>query len=241
VRYWTWLNPKSKYGKGAIMVMELIGYIMAFWEFIQSWIFPLIWTIIGVVIGELAVFSYLEARKRPKIVIGILKKENKLGFCVSVEKRTIKDARVRCNGINYPWENGTNIERKDLYVGDNPSSFFPYQVSAEFIDDVSKVTRWSIRENEKSGGVSIAVKEIITQKIVFNSVCQIPKDATLMHVFADYAETPAFIASIRIIGEGIEETRDYPLRVGLKGLTIGAIKEGKPLMDYVTYGFELKK
>jgi hypothetical protein len=50
-----------------------------------------------------------------------------------------------------------------------------------------------------------------------------------------------FNASIRIIGEGVEEKRDYSLNVGLNSLIVPAIKEGKPLMDYVSLSFALKK
>jgi hypothetical protein len=50
-----------------------------------------------------------------------------------------------------------------------------------------------------------------------------------------------FIASVRIIGEGVEERRDYSLNVGVDGHVVSAIREGRPLMDYVSYSFALKK
>lgn len=51
----------------------------------------------------------------------------------------VKDARVRCNDKTYSWveENGQTIERKDLYVGDVPSKFFPFEGSLEYREDVT--------------------------------------------------------------------------------------------------------
>lgn len=65
------------------------------WEDFLSPIYTLFLTIIGVVIGEVALYTYLRARERPKDIIDTAHKEDKLGFSVSVRRKMIKDAGVR--------------------------------------------------------------------------------------------------------------------------------------------------
>ncbi|MGD0029391.1 MAG: hypothetical protein ABSC91_10685 [Candidatus Bathyarchaeia archaeon] len=161
---------------------------------------------------------------------------------MSVERNMIRDARVRCNNINYFWEDRTRLERKDLYVGDAPCSFFPYRVNVEYVSHISENSGWTHEEESRlSGGVLITVKEMTTQKTVHIEGHPIPKNFTTPVVFARSPSEPIFNASIRIIGEGVEEKRDYSLNVGLDSLIVPAIKEGKPLMDYVSISFALKK
>jgi len=109
---------------------------MAFWND------PLILTLLGiagVLIGNFMISRYMEARKKPKFVIETLQREDKLGFSVSVKRGLVKDAKVQCNSIDCHWENGDNVtERKDLYAGDDPSSFFPFQVNLEYKKDLEK-------------------------------------------------------------------------------------------------------
>jgi hypothetical protein len=222
--------------------MSPIGYAGAFWESFPSPIYWAILTIIGVVIGGLAVYYLLRVRGKPRLFIQTLVKGDNLGFGVSVERNMIKDARVRCNDINYFWEDGTRLERKDLYVGDAPSSFFPYRVNVEYVNHISEHSKWTYEDETRfSGGVLITVKEMATQKTVHVEGHPIPKNVMTPVVFARSPKEPIFDASIRIIGEGVEEKRDYSLNVGLNSLIVPAIKEGKPLMDYVSFSFELKK
>ena len=205
-------------------------------------------SIIAVVIGEMAVYELLKTRGKPKININALCKFGKLGFSVSVEKKMVKDARVRCNNISYDWEtlkdkNSTSsVSRKDLHVGDTPSTFFPYQVTMEFMEDFSKYLKVIVPEGETEfiGAISIKVAERTTLKTVYDFVLAIPTHTTWVAMLANYTREPAFVASIRLIGEGIEEVRDYACYLKLKRLNI-PIKEGKPVMDYISYSFELKK
>jgi hypothetical protein len=215
---------------------------MAIWDSLQSSLYDLILTIIGVVIADLAVATFLARRGKPKIAIDTVREGDKLGFKVSVDRRTIKNARVRCNNMSYDWKVEPSGETgyKDLLVGDEPSSFFPFQVSADYGN-----TKVKFQVNQQTVGpynaVLISVKEITTQKNILRNVIPISKEMASFFYFAPYADEPHFDVSIRIIGEGIEEVKDYSLHVGLNSLSIPIIKEGKPLMDYISYSFELKK
>jgi hypothetical protein len=61
----------------------------------------------------------------------------------------------------------------------------------------------------------------------------VPKNVKTPFVFAPYAGN-LFSASVRIIGESLEEKRDYSLNVGLNSYIVSAIRESRPLMDYVS-------
>ena len=219
-------------------IMSPIAYA-DFWESFLPTIYSLVLIIIAVVI----VYYILRARGKPVVVTKTLVKGDNLGFGVSVERKMIKDARVRCNNISYAWEDGAKLERKDLGVGDAPSSFFPYQVAVEYVDDISKDPKWNYDKTEgmePCGGVLITVKEITTRETVHVCGYPIPKNVKTPFVFARNARD-LFSASVRIIGEGVDERRDYSLNVGLDSPIVSAIREGKSLMDYVSYSFALKK
>jgi hypothetical protein len=203
--------------------------------------------IFGVVIGVVTLVLFevlLRYWKKPKITITTSRKEKKLGFSVSVDKQMIKDARVRCNGKSYSWEDETEEKRRDLYVGDDPSSFYPYRINSEYLDDASNYTRVAPLEKtiSISGWVLITVKEIASQETVFQCAYPIPQLPVLtsVEIYARHHPLPRFNVAIRIIGEGVEEKRDYSLILGLKDLNI-PVKEGKPLMEYVSVNFELEK
>jgi len=216
--------------------------------FSQSWAI-LVGIFIGVVTVLLAeiIVNYL---KKPKLIFDVVNVENNVGISVSVQRKTIKDARVRCNNISYPWfsisKEGTKIEteKKDLYVGDIPSVFFPYQASVEYVRNINtpQYNRYFLTKqplNEPCEGIVITVKEKITQKQVYNVAYSIPEHLKYMTVFAKYTIEPVIKASVRIIGEGMEEEKDYSLSIGLNNMNV-PMRDGKPAMDYISFGFELK-
>jgi len=218
-------------------------------DFLSS-IYALILTVIGVVIGEVAVYSILEARKKPKFDIQPASKINCVfGFSVSMIKKNVMNARIRCNKKVCLWEDekGGKIEKKDLMAGDAPSFVFPFQGTVEYIEDISKIPHyWSIgKEDSIQAGILVKVKNVDTGEVIYTDGVAIPKHTSTgantasMHFFG-YQKEPHFDVSIIIIGEGIEEKRNFLARVTLKNLNIPVIKEGKPLMDYVSCAFELK-
>ncbi len=99
---------------------------------------------IAVVVGSLAVYYLLKAREKPKVIINTCRKTTEdtqnrrvsdLGFAVSVKRRMVKDARIRCNGKKCSWieEDGQIVERKDLDIGDVPAQFFPFEGTLEYL------------------------------------------------------------------------------------------------------------
>jgi hypothetical protein len=211
--------------------MYPIGYSIL--SFFQSATYDLIITIIGVVIADLAVAIFWARKGKPKITITSATSGNNMGFDVSVKGHSVKSARPRCNNISYPWkEDETESNSKDLIVGDDPSSFFPFQANIEPVDDVSKCEKSVVKGKQESGkGVLVTVKEIKTEKIVYSDAISIPTDAGGLYVFALASSPWFFDVSIRIIGEGIEEVRDYSLQIRFTNLAIPTIEEGKPLKD----------
>jgi hypothetical protein len=222
--------------------MYPIGYALFSLGDLLSPLYDLLITVVGVVIAELALYKYMRAMERPKIVIGTARQGNNLGFSVTVRRKMIKDARVRCNNMNYVWEDEGKPERKDLFVGDTPSLFFPFQMSMKYVDDISNYPYWSSNGQKLVGnGILTTVTETKTQETVYEMCTAIPEGVVTMIVLGQYMNEPSFNATVRIIGEGIEEVKEYFLHLGLNSLVIPAIREGKPIMDFVQCSFELKK
>jgi len=203
----------------------------------------IITSIIGVVIAELALYRYFKNREKPKITITTIQKDNKLGFNVSADRRMIKDARVRCNNVNYRWENeeeNSKLDRKDLFVGDAPSVFYPFCIEIKFVKDLKRYFRYAF-EGAENEGIVVSLTDLKTENIVFQEAYAIPQGSKSMLVLGQYSKENSMDLSIRIIGEGIEEVKDYSLHVGLSNLIIPLIKDGEPEMEHVTCSFMLKK
>lgn len=213
----------------------------------QSW-----GIIVGIAIGVVSFVLaevLMSSLKKPKLVIEVSNTaSNRLGFFVYVRKKSVKDATVRCNNIRCDWEkeDGTKCEKVDLRIGDPPVAFYPYVSSAQYVEKLESLYGFANilfqgKEEEQSGAVLILVKEIATNKIVYNIAFAIPKNMPAISYLGMWTDKPSFKTSIRIVGERIEEESDYVLQVGLNNALIHPIKEGKPLMDYIIWGFEVKK
>jgi hypothetical protein len=224
-----------------IPFLSLVDALSQFWGYIVE----LIVTVVGLLIAE-HLYSLI---KKPKIYITPITKGDRLGFSVSVEKKMVKDARVRCNNRTYMWENGEARERKDLHIGDEPSSFYPYSVNSKYLKDASDYTHLTVDGAKTVGYLLTTIIELYV-KIVFQCAYPIieatasPETTASPFESLEVKASPPYYspihASIRIIGEGIEEKRDYSLAIGLKNLKI-PIKEGKPSVEGVSYNFELVK
>jgi hypothetical protein len=234
--------------------MYPIGYALLSLEDFLSSIRDLVLTIIAVVIGEVALYTYFRARERPRIIIGFASgrgpEMRNMEFDISVKRHTVKNARVRCNNISYPWTEGdAEVDCKDLFVGDEPSSFFPFHASTEYVDDVTKYgspLAHALNKGKKDSnkGVLVTVREVKTEKIVYSEVYPFPIDAFGLWIIAKTTErarnlATKFDVSIRIIGEGIEEVKDYSLQIRLKFLHVPVTEPGEPKMDDIDCSFEL--
>jgi hypothetical protein len=237
--------------------------LMTVWDVLLDHLDQLILTIIGVVIGGLLIEHYSLSRRSPKIIIEPLQREDKLGFSVSLKKGQIKDARVRCNTIPYSWENietkypwdswknkddkVKSVERKDLCVGDEPSSFFPLQVNLEYKKDLYKFLKENYpnqefpETKEPIDGMNITVQQLKTPWI-FSFHYPFPKEFTINK---DLFSHQQFLinAEIRIIGEGIDEIIDYPEKffIELSNMNLAAIRSGAPPKEELHYFFKMKK
>jgi len=141
-------------------------------EFIASNIEEFTLVVVGSVLAGLILYPLLRNLEKPKFYFETFSTGDKLGFKVSVERRdVIKDARVICNNVMYPWiEEDKEIPRRDLFTGDiTPCVFFPYQVSWDYVDEISLPTRNDriIIKRPSDVQILLTIKEIPSQKIVF--------------------------------------------------------------------------
>ncbi|MDG6902693.1 MAG: hypothetical protein JRM80_12150 [Nitrososphaerota archaeon] len=164
--------------------------------------------IIAIVIAELVIYRYAERRTKAKFVIFPSWGSGKIGFAVGVRNKTVKDARVRYWGSSWEpmevmWENrdGTQEERKTLYVGDEPARFYPFK---------TKVTHERIEGHDR---IDVSVQEIFSPyRSVYSKRMDVPLDSpNFAFEFKEQGERYPYRASIRIVGEGAEEVKDYDL------------------------------
>jgi hypothetical protein len=215
-------------------------------DYIINNAFIIITTLIVGVLSAFIAGVLLTHWKKPKLLIEAdNRKEGKLGFSVCVQNKEVKNATVSCNKIKYQWEKdeGIKTDKVDLRVNDDPISFYPFDVTAQFSEDLSNARFWDIGSNEIKkylGAVSLVITEPTDRRIVYRSNYAIPYGAKSLVVFAPWNLDDVFTVRLRIVGEGLEEESDYVLRVGLRNLTIHPIVDGKPLMEYLLWAFEVK-
>lgn len=221
-----------------------------------------------------ALSNYLH---KPKIIIETVSKKiedtnnrriSDLGFVVSVKRKMVKDARVRCNGKEYSWvgEKDDTVERKDLYVGDIPSKFFPFEgtleylenVTVEYLKNTSKLPsnyHWAFFADKKhkpllglsNKGVLMTLRDKVTKEtILSNGIVlprfeELPKDFHAWDVQAslNVNRLKTFDVSIRLIGEGIEEEKDYVMSLSFYALNMSVI-EDKLALNQIKVNLNLK-
>jgi len=133
-----------------------------------------------------------------------------LGFGVAIDQgKELDDAYVRLNGKIYPWyENGKTKDKTELLVGDEPSWFFPYYISLDYIEDIYKYPNPSSvikREEPSNHGLVFTVQDLDTVtntagKIVFSQRFVMPKNTSAFNLGLNRLITKI---SIKLIGRGI--------------------------------------
>jgi hypothetical protein len=215
---------------------------------------------------------------KPKVIIDTCRKKvedaqnyriSDLGFTVSVKRKMVKDARVRCNGKKYSWveEDGQPIERKDLDVGDFPAQFFPFEgtleyrenMTLEYLKNVSKLPsnyHWVYFQDKQGkplfslskNGVLITLKDKLTKEIILSNGIVLPNFEELpkddlegidIKSSLNISRLKTFDISIRLIGEGIEEEKDYVMSISICDVNMSLIKD-KLALNQIKVSFNLK-
>ncbi len=202
----------------------------------------LILTIIGVVLGELALYPLLKKLEKPKILIKAVHKDGNLfGFSIQMLKKNVLNARVRCNHTNCFWEEKEGrIPKKDLMAGDDPSFVYPFIASGE----VFEVNASPFLADELKGrqGLLLKITETESKKLVFIGSYFVPISAKIKKwIFTpERVDVPNFNVSLTIIGEGIEEKKEYVANVTLSWVS-PVFKDGKPDLHSVDFEFVVEE
>jgi hypothetical protein len=241
LNFWQNLNTKNKQSTHMLPINYLS--IIGFFVNNASTITILVLTgVFAILIAEILLASW----KKPKLLIAVdNRKQGKLGFSVCVRKKEVKNVTVTCNGVKYQWEkdDGTRSDEVNLRINDDPVSFYPFDVAAEFSDDLSEPRFWDISTHkikQFSGALSLLVTEPTDRRIVQQVNYAIPIHSKYLMIRAHYSNDNIFPVRIRIVGEGLEDESDYILNVGLHTLLIHPIVDGKPLLEYLFWVFEVK-
>lgn len=259
--FWQNLNTKNEYSHSmsSVWYQPLSDFVYNYWGEIIVAIFATIF----MVISEVALYYYFKGREKPKMVITPVSKEGyAFGFTVQMLKKNVINARVRCNNKNCFWvETNGKTAKKDLMAGDEPSIVLPFEATIEsttidnsWIADRIKVERSIIGQFKRKivlNNVKVESKEVLVLKIFFEETGEViftqPFPIPIIK-YLDVLNKITFIAgkgnygfkvSLRIIGEGIEEKKEYCVNTTLRWINLPVFKEGKPDLDYVSFIFDI--
>jgi hypothetical protein len=173
----------------------------------------------AVMIGEMILAQAYSELKEPTIEIKPTWKIGKMGFSVSVKAKNILDATILCNGARCPWEDkeGSLFGKKSLFVGDEPSLFFPFDIELresreDYLHDGLQGVTLSVRQRKTGYGVNYTAPY---EQAFYNGTFRIPRGQfTPMSVRARRPKgRPNFEAKVRIIGIGVEENPEQTVKV----------------------------
>ena len=163
-----------------------------------------------------------------------------LGFGITIEQgKELDNAFARFNNTVYPWwENGKTKAKTQLLVGEDPSWIFPYYMSLEYIEDISKQANVKniIKKGKPSNHALLFSvyeydpdpnKNAIKNKI-FERTIILPKNINVFNIGINQLLSKI---SIRLIAEGIEKKKEYTGEVRIKGISIGKLENGIPSLD----------
>jgi hypothetical protein len=208
-----------------------MDYLEAIYKFLVT-----NWEIIlAVVIGDLLVaavigiYDLLHRRQsRPKFRVELAKQDDKLGFQVRSENRSITDVAVLCDGIVCPWdEKGKEKPRADLFVGDEPATVLPYEAELRIV-----------RESDPFIGIDFTIRNRITKTVIAEGHSMLNPSIGSGRI-EDATEPLELTSRIRLVGKDIEEIRDYDLRVAItSGIEVNIV--GKVADKYISYSLAEK-
>jgi len=222
-----------------------------FLGFLQGILLELVLTVEGVLVADMAFNHYKKRSERLKISIESTMKGSDLGFKVSTLNKTIKSAKVRCNNNSYDWDLGSKGSQRevDLLVGDEPSKFFPFKTSVRWLnmDEIRNLPfRTSFHPLESptaetiAGGFLFNITEVNINKEVWRLILMVPEGMESFAMQNPLTSQMHLPVSIRIIGEGVEEVRDYSSPVVLGTITMiwpRPLQGDDPTVPVVGYAF----
>lgn len=153
-----------------------------------------------------------------------------LGLGIRVDQgQFLQNAYVLCNNRKYSWlENDKFIDTKKLLVGENPSWFFPYIMTLEYIEDISgqqNVVSFRKKKDQSKHGVIITLRETTTKTPVFSTVLVMPNKGTALKQIINRKMIPL---SVRILDDNVTRPLKFDGAIYLNRLNIGKLANGVP-------------
>ncbi len=195
----------------------------------------------SVVVGSFLYDLLQSRRRRPHLDFYTTQSKERLGFVIRSKNKTLKEARVRCNFIEYDWESrdGEKVRRKDILVGDDQSVIYPFLHSAVWIDskdfshklDGTPYTPVPTQRGYR-GGVLVTLIEVTTGETFWQHLFMVPGEAVEYGLEPGNVLVAEFPISLQLIAEEIEEERDYSVRFGLDTVRVANLREEKPTIEY---------
>jgi len=195
----------------------------------------------SVVVGSFLYDFLKRKRNKPRLELATKQEKNRLGFEVRSKNKTLREARVRCNHVEYEWESkeGGLTRRKDILVGDDPSVFYPFRHNGVWIDkkDLPSVLGGTPvtpahDKRDVRGGLLVTITETTIGKEYWRRLFTLPEQATAVMLTPGNAPPAEFLISIQVIAQEIEEEGDYAVRVGLNEVWVTNLDRENPQIGY---------
>jgi hypothetical protein len=156
-----------------------------------------------------------------------------VGFGISVEQgEKLTNVYPKFNQIRHPWyDRGKPKETVDMLANQDPSWFFPYSITLDYVEDLSKISNVEgilKREEWSNHGVQITVTELITKQVLLSIVSAMPKST---HGFDLRMHRKICHIRINLVGEGITRKTNWEADAYLTRLKIGKLEKGVPSLD----------
>lgn len=217
------------------LYLSIVGFIK-----LGSPILELILIIEATLASEMVFYKVTRKLETADIKINAQINGNEFRIQVQSMNKTLRDARVYCNGIWYPWKYESGLElKRDILVGEEPPAFFvPFQVSMEAVAEPktlneqpegTQMLMLEPQEQALKSAILIIMTEMTTKKEVTRLIIvtpyEMPEGSCDLSGIDKFFEGPKL--SIRIVAEGIEEVKDYDRELRLRRLALFRDKNEK--------------
>ena len=167
----------------------------------------------------------------------------KIGFSVSVKDKNIRNAMIFCDNTVIAWldDEGKESKTKNLGVGDNPSTFYPFRAVLSHISFLEKEEKIHLDILQKM----VEYGQNFTEKFertIFSSDYLIPLGCFCAKVtpVALYSGSNIY-CNIRVVGEGIESELNRYLTVQIRPLLFRKSENQDLKNIYINYDLEIVK
>jgi hypothetical protein len=159
-----------------------------------------------------------------------------IGFGIrSRQGETLQKAYVKCNGKKYDWfVDGKHVPTAKLLNGEEPTWFYPYLLSLEYINDLSRQNVPTIANKhlkKSKHGILVSLRDASSSTVIYSTIISMPLQKNAFNLVMNRRMTPI---SVTVIDDAITKPLSFNSVLYLTRINIGKLTEGVPSMDTIT-------